>query len=106
MDYFRDIFVFIFEENLGQMDVSHGVLYVPTSKVVLNVKRVFRAPYYHLSSEVAERFEAYVQQPRILEFVGYSLPLFGSCGCDGPSACRALRTFGRHSFEVTPLALL
>jgi len=75
MSYFRHEFLLILEENLGKMDVSHGVLDVAVSEIVLNVERVSGAPCFHSSSEVPEGLEAYLQKPWILELKGYSFAL-------------------------------
>jgi hypothetical protein len=62
------------------MDISNGVLDVLVSEIVLDVERVLGAPGFHSSSEVAERLEAYLQESRILELEGYSVPLFREAG--------------------------
>jgi hypothetical protein len=61
VSHFRDVFLFVLEERLGEVNVLHGVLDVSVPEKVLDMERNLRAPSFHGCSEVAHCFEAYVQ---------------------------------------------
>jgi hypothetical protein len=61
MGDFCYVFLLVFEENWGEMNISHGIFDVFMTKEVLDVEGVSGSPCLHCRLKAAEGFEAYLQ---------------------------------------------